>query len=179
MTPTTPSWNPHDVRYADQEANMLDHHGHLVKNDHREKEVDNSASIFAHKVNSVSLLLSPAIKTWSLATTLNALRDYHVCTMALGERRSLISPEELACTWQIDLNMAQNTVQATTQRLVPSMVALTLNQRYSTNNCMLQYKMLQCPMFTDTYFASKKARTLCPRLQVLTTVCHRLWFCGA
>ena len=137
MTSPTLSWNPHDVRYADQEANMLDHHGHLVKHDRRETEVDDSASNFAHKVNSVSLSLSPAIETWSLATALNALRDYRVCTMASGERRSLINPEELARTWRINLNMARNTVQATTQRLVRVMVAPTLNQCYSTNNRML------------------------------------------
>ena len=74
LTPPNPSWNPHDVRYADQETNMLDNHGHLVKRDHREMEVDNSASIFSQDVNSVLLLLlSPAIESWSLATALNAL----------------------------------------------------------------------------------------------------------
>ena len=73
LTPPNPSWNPHNVRYADQEAHMLDHHGHLVKQDRRKMEVDNSASIFADEVNSVLLSLSPAIESWSLATALNAL----------------------------------------------------------------------------------------------------------
>ena len=73
LTPPNPSWNPNNARYADQEASMLDHHGHLVKPDGREMQVDNSALIFAHEVNSVLLLLSPAIESWSLATALNAL----------------------------------------------------------------------------------------------------------
>ena len=97
--PPTPTWNPHDVCYVHQEANMLDHKGHLIDNrDHCDMDIDNPASIFSHKVNSVLLPLSPAIEPWSLATALTTLQDHRVSTMALGELQSLISPEELART---------------------------------------------------------------------------------
>ena len=36
------------------------------------------------------------------------------------------------------------------------MVVPTLNQRYSTNDRMLRYNRIQCPLFSDTYFAAKK-----------------------
>ena len=71
------------------------------------------------------------------------------------ERKSCVSPEELACTWRIDLETAKRTLMATIQLLVQSVLTPTLNQRYSKNDRMLRYPRANCNIFMDTFFCQK------------------------
>jgi hypothetical protein len=165
LTPPTPSWDPHSTSYSQQESNMMDYKGDIVppsKRHYYEDPPTSQASVVnSHMsttshfgISSVSLQVSYAIEPWSLAATLNALPM--IGAVNSGERRSPISPEELSRVFNIDINTAKSTIQSTTQRLIRSMENPTLHQRYSTNDRMLRYDRIQCPVYTDTYFATSK-----------------------
>ena len=156
LKPPSALWNSHDPRYEDQEANMLDYRGQMaLPSERRPVAINNKQTFLAFEVNSVSLLISKTIEPWSLDAALTTQREYQVKLVASGECCALIIPEEFANTWAISLDTAKSTIQETTQRLVRSMITPTFNHRYNTNNRMLRYKCLSCPMFTDTYFAAK------------------------
>ena len=68
-----------------------------------------------------------------------------------------VSPEHLSKVWRIDLNTAKRTIDVTTQLYVRTEGATT-SRNYSTNDRMLRYKRIHQHFFTDTFFATSKAR---------------------
>jgi len=60
----------------------------------------------------------------------------------------------LAKHWNIGLERAKCTLEATTQKGVHTVVDSHLSRQYKTNNRQLQYWCLSHPLFTDTLEAS-------------------------
>ena len=91
-----------------------------------------------------------------------------------------VSPEHLSKVWRIDHKTAQRTLDVTTQKCVRS-EGNALSRNYSTNDRMLRYKRIHQYFFTDTFFATSKARkssrgNSCMQLFVYR---QRLCVCGA
>jgi len=66
------------------------------------------------------------------------------------------SPEHLSKIWRIDLDMAKNTLDATSQHCA-RMPNTTLSRNYPTGDRMLRYKRIGQYFFMDTFFATSLA----------------------
>jgi hypothetical protein len=64
----------------------------------------------------------------------------------------------LAKRWLIPANCAARTVNQTTQQGVHTMLNPTLSCRFPTNNCMLRYPRMPCPVFDNTMFPGTESK---------------------
>ena len=71
--------------------------------------------------------------------------------------KSLISPKELAETWNIGLETARKTLKVTTCLVPRNVHDITLNRRYTANDQMIRYWHIQTSIYMDTMYASKRA----------------------
>jgi len=67
-----------------------------------------------------------------------------------------VDAEHLSKIWRIDLEMAQHTLDVTTQQRTHT-ANPSLSKNYSTSDGMLRYKRINEHFFMDTFFATKKA----------------------
>ena len=61
-----------------------------------------------------------------------------------------VNSETLSRRWNIDQRKSLNTVKQTTQRGVRTCFHLSLARHFPTNDRMMIYKRLPCPVFADT-----------------------------
>mmetsp|Transcript_1137 Transcript_1137/g.1621 ORF Transcript_1137/g.1621 Transcript_1137/m.1621 type:complete len:116 (+) Transcript_1137:922-1269(+) len=64
-----------------------------------------------------------------------------------------MDPKQLADKWNIDKDQAQRTIRTTTQLCNRNTSDISLSPRYTYNDCMIRYKHLSVPMFSDTMYA--------------------------
>jgi len=69
-----------------------------------------------------------------------------------------IGPAILTKHWNIGLEQAKQTLEATTQCGVHTVMESHLSRGYKTNDRQLCYRQLSYPLFTDTLEASVKSR---------------------
>ena len=69
-----------------------------------------------------------------------------------------VEPIVLAKRWGITPEKAQNTIQATTQRGIRTMLHTLLSRRFRKNDQNLRYHHLAHPVFSDMMFASTVSR---------------------
>ena len=70
----------------------------------------------------------------------------------------MVDAPTLAKRWNIPLDRAKTTVLATTKRGVRHVTNPSIMRRFPTNDRMLRYNRLPCPMFTDTLLAGSASQ---------------------
>ena len=115
MTPNTPEWDPHIKTYRNQENSMVDYKWHIKekydtqsKSDHRISAVINRSDL---DVASDPTLFKSSVS--SLATG-----EMNVSGVKSRTRKIRVSSMKLAERHKIPLDMAQKTIQASTQLTV-------------------------------------------------------------
>lgn len=76
-----------------------------------------------------------------------------------GDRLRGASPDHLSKIWRIDLPTACRTITVTSQ-LKKQDTSGAFSRNYSMNDCMLRYRRIHSCFFTDTFFVTKKARSI-------------------
>ena len=71
-------------------------------------------------------------------------------------RHLIVYPEELSRIWRVGINMAQETLKATTQRGIHTAVH-PLPRRYHTDHFSLRYRLLNTQFYLDTVFTMSKS----------------------
>ena len=93
----------------------------------------------------------------NLATALEA--QIQISTVLIGmSRKPSIDPIVLAKRWDIAPEEAQNTIQATTQRGIRTMLHPSVSRQFRTNDQNLCYHCLAHPVFSDMMFANTVSR---------------------
>jgi hypothetical protein len=70
--------------------------------------------------------------------------------IATSNKRRGVTAERLAKNWNISIERARKTIEATTQRMIRAPAGTKLVRRFLTNDRMLRYRRLNTHMFTDT-----------------------------
>ena len=73
------------------------------------------------------------------------------------KRPGFVEPQQLARNWKIGLEAAKRTVEATTQLAVRDFSNTTGGRRLKPRHWLLEQKLLQCPVYHDTFFARCKS----------------------
>ena len=75
----------------------------------------------------------------------------------MKKRKGHVSAEQLAKNWGISLQIANQTIDATTQRAVRDFSNVTGEKRLKPFTSQLNYKRRDCKMYTDTMFSKVKS----------------------
>ena len=161
LTPPNPTWNPHDTTYSSQELNMMTYDGEI----HRNKTNGNKTSTIAAtttadddqpsiRICSVLQSISSTLNVDQFAYNISNTR-YSIKSIRSGKRTG-ITAKALSELWRISPELAQQTLDSTTQYCVRSAEHPSLSRRYNSNDRMLRYKRISAPLFMDTYFADSK-----------------------
>ena len=147
LSPSGEKWNPHDVTYKKQEESMTDFRGDIKPQSKRKFIVSQV----------VSRTMDPSLFAFDLETSgsYSPFSQYYVGSIKTFDGKdSSLDPSLLARTWNIGLETAKRTIQATTRLCPRNTTTITLNKRYASNDRMIRYKHLNCVMFSDTMFAA-------------------------
>ncbi len=82
----------------------------------------------------------------------------NISTVRLASSGPQLTPQVLATNWGMDLKTAAQTVKATTQRGIRTVLYPTLSRRFRTNDRQLRYRQLPIDWFTDTLFSNTTSR---------------------
>ena len=155
LTYEEPEWDPTTTMFADQEEAMLDSSGNLR---------DDSTSRARQQSKMVAAVYFSQDQDWddmNFAIVLSSLciikeeeSSRLVAALSTGKRAFKIGPALLAKHWNIGLERAKRTLEATTQKGVRTVVDSHLSRWYKTNDRQLRYRRLSHPLFTDTLEAS-------------------------
>ena len=99
LTPNMNDWNPHDSKYQDQESAMLDFSGNIKTTRPRKFIV----SAVYHRSMDSDLFCN------------DVLDNYEICGVKFIDQESSMDPQELAKTWNISVDLARKTIDATTR----------------------------------------------------------------
>jgi len=105
-------------------------------------------------LSGVSPTLSPT--TFTIAV-INQSNIHSILSSLTSKRRPFTSANDLASNWRIGKEVANNTLQATAQRGICTMIKPMLERRYKSNDKMLRYNRLDTNLYTDTLFSSVKS----------------------
>ncbi len=163
LTPNMQDWDPHTNIYSEQESCMLDYRGEIV-----EREVGRRATLISTVTsddtewadNTISSVMSdindPIVKGSFGRKMCERTKDGTFCIHALeSSRKQGIKYKDLAALFNISLETAKRTVQATTQHAVRSSEYPSLSRRYRTNDKMLRYDRLDTDIFMDTLLSTQ------------------------
>lgn len=142
LTYMEPDWDPLADRFGADEDAMLDRNGNLIAQPSRPK----SASMIA----SFHVSLDEFQQEFELAQALGR----GIASVSATRFDHSISAATLARRWNISLDNAEKTLQATTSRAVRLLTQPHLSRRFRTNDRQLRYFRFGCHMFTDTLFAA-------------------------
>jgi hypothetical protein len=84
------------------------------------------------------------------------LSNSTLASVKLDKKNLFIQEQELATNWGIGLKDASNTVKATTQLFIRSLLH-PIERRFRTKNIALRYNQLKCRFYSDTFFLSIKS----------------------
>lgn len=80
-----------------------------------------------------------------------------IATITRKHKTTAVKRRMLAKRWRIGLDIAERTINATTQRIVRKLTGEDMNRRFSTNDRQLRYRRLAQTIFTDTLKAKIKS----------------------
>ena len=180
------TWDPSNSVFADQENDMLDHKGEIVRpNGERHPlrvinsvctstTVENAVDVFSDEnfgqvlsdhVNISSTYCKKPDKTCTVSQFSihedNADNDHDDPTMygnMYSMRKKCVDTATFAERWGLDLRKALNTVNRTIQRGVRACLHPSLARCYPTNDRMPRYKRLSHSVFSDTMTSSVTSR---------------------
>ena len=162
MTPNMPNWDPHTDIYKDQEYAMMDYNGNVKKRSKINSLVTKTSLNAA--IGEIGRTDVDVSSNNFFILSVNLLdkmeKGITIYSVNSGQRKKRITAEEIARKLNIPYEMAKRTLQATTQLGVRTTEEPSLTRKYSTNDRMLRYCRLLYDSFMDTFFATKKAKSI-------------------
>jgi hypothetical protein len=138
MTASAPRWDPHSERFEEREQDFIPNFSHI---DHEENKPYRMLA---------SISRMPTIMEWEVYEALDGKRERDAKATATGARKGRIGAKQLAEAWGISLDMAEKTVDATTQRGVRDFTNVTGTKRLRSMDKQFRYRQLDCTMYADT-----------------------------
>lgn len=169
LTPASNEWDPHDDTYANQEHGMLDYNGKIRNKRRKMCIVDDGGTgddQLDFAIANVSIDPNKAIENpwdWTFTTSadhsavgavmteickglcskefLSGLENanHDISAVKTGKRMPSLHASELARKWNISPELAQKTLDCTTQEVARSADEPSLTRRYKSNDRMLRY----------------------------------------
>ena len=163
ITPNLPSWNPHDQIFKNQEESMTDYKGEIKKSKPKIELLPPQETLTICSIINQSRMDIASDPNYIISAVeslcMEKLEDNGNVNISMvnttTSRRSL-KAETLSKRLKIPLEMAQKTLQATTQLAIRKTDNPSLNRKYRSNDRMLRYTRLATNTFMDTMFAGKK-----------------------
>ena len=84
------------------------------------------------------------------------LSNSTLASVKLDKKNLFIQEQQLANNWGIGLKDASNTLKATSQLFIRSLLH-PIERRFRTKNTALRYNQLSCRFYSDTFFSSTKS----------------------
>jgi hypothetical protein len=138
LTYSDPEWKPNDTRYAEEEATLINHDGTLLPKDNH---------VFALEFLSNQDMMNRIVNSMFVTVPGRNVAASTVETFT-------ISPELLARTWNISLQAAKRTLEATSQKGIRTVQFPNIERRWPTGDRPLRYKKLNHQVYHDTLKSS-------------------------
>ncbi len=155
LTAEAPIWDPGSSPYSLQEDSMLNFRGKIVST------VTTSRGQITMQVNAVcsSLFTSDCVIDATDDNNFDIyLESFVQISLTSTSRRAAISHDELAKCRDIHPDHVKAMVQRTTQKGAQTKANPALSRQFWTNDCMLQYRCLSHPVFTDMMLSNMYLR---------------------
>jgi hypothetical protein len=134
MTSASICWEPHSDHFANRKQEYEPNKRYTNRYDTRH----------------VRGLSSQYCMTWDNYERLNKKCKREVRVTTTGKRRGATAAKELAEKWEVALQMAEQTVEATTQRGVRDFTNVTGMKRLRSLDRQFQYRHIDCTIYGDT-----------------------------
>ena len=119
--------------------------------------IDNAScplfSPMSSDLHNIESKLEPLLTSGELSEVMSTISS------ASASRSSGVTASRLSKLWMIDESLAEGVIERNTQ-LRRQNADNTLSRNFSTNDRMLRYRRIQSTFFTDTLFATPKAKSL-------------------
>ena len=149
ITPVIDTWDPHSLSYQEQEEAMTDFRGEIKERTERKFIV---SSVISNVLDENMLQQSVHERAVSYGFS-----DLNICAIKTANgKTSTLTPRDLVGKWNIGMETARRTLQATTRLCPRNTTSISLNQRYTYNDRMLRYRRFNTDMFSDTMYAAKR-----------------------
>ena len=179
LTSEGPEWDPHASLFSDQEHALLDSNGRIRdfgdqigRNRRFISSLNNENARFQSRViaetssqcgavlNEIDQTLNDVRFVQLLKSQVKIRLPHHTSdiSVASSSRGNGVVAKDLAQRWDIGLEMAEKTIESTTQRGVRTVDNPRLNRRFRTNDRQLRYRRLGVDIFTDTLEAGLKSK---------------------
>ena len=161
LSPQRPTWDPHNTSYSSQESSMLDYNGEITSR--KRKRITNNTIAASMTQDNEDDPIRICSILHSISTSLNVQpfayklseKKYEIKSIRSGKRTG-ITATQLSKLWTISPEIAQMTIDSTTQYCIRSAEHPSLSRRYNSNDRMLRYSRITAPLFMDTFFADSK-----------------------
>ena len=144
LTPKVNKWDPHNDYYEQQEESMLTSSGELKERQQRKFIVSTmscKSKCTAIDAESKSSDYGSFCNCVTQRTSKMGLSTHKVYSIKTASgAKLLISPKDLAQTWNIGLETARKTLKVTTHLVPQNVHDITLNRRYAANDLMIRYQ---------------------------------------
>ena len=156
LTSELPEWDPNTTIFEEQERQMLDSNGRIVEQFQNWSSKRIIASLHTLPQGEPpegqlgQALEGNVCVRKSKTVTASQKRETCLKSLKTFNRGHAISPRTLAKHWGIGIARAKQTLDATTQKGVRTLLHPTLSRRFRTNDRQLRYRRLSHDMFTDT-----------------------------
>jgi Reverse transcriptase (RNA-dependent DNA polymerase) len=130
LTYPDPTWRPHDPTFADEEA---------LRNNADNEDIQVLAVLDEEHFSR------------------DIYEQFGVSALKSDNPRYKLTPEVLATTWGIGLSIAKQTLAATTQRAVKTVVSPSIERRWPTGDRPLRYRKLHHQVFHDNMKSKTKS----------------------
>ena len=166
MTAESPTWNPSDTRFQEQEDAMVDYEGKMKADQgwgakrtvaalHSMPQQSQPSDDFGIALEST--VIPDIWKDPERSERPTAKQKRTAATITSGKKQKATSAKRLAKNWGIGLEMAQQTIEATTQKGLRTILHTTLSRRFRTNDRQLRYRRLSHDVYTDTLESKTKS----------------------
>jgi hypothetical protein len=109
---------------------------------------------YTSQILSVLTDISATLDQDAFAQSLNQCADGYIKSK---DKKYNISPEQLASKWNIGLEMAKRTLDATTQHGIRLSANPSIARRFRSNDQKMRYNCLNTDVYTDTMFSTVKS----------------------
>ena len=159
-------WDPNSENFANDEAAASNASPALPP------EILTTVSVVARSMGTVPTVSLCAIRSILGSEMCSAFGDSglsvdeleqtsRIAKVVLNKRQSNFTVEDLASMWLIGREAAERTLQATTRRGVRT-ISRPLMRRLRTRQEHLKYNLLDCQVYTDTFFSKVKMLGVTP-----------------
>jgi len=144
ITPNTLDWNTHDPVFANEENSITDHKGGIINN--KRRNISTTSQLTTSVIGSIAVSptltnISETFNVFQFAENIQ-VKKYSIKSVTSLDGKFNITAKFLEDLCNISTQVAQSTIDATTQLCVCSATHPSLSKRYHSNDRMLCYPIV-------------------------------------